>query len=122
MIKQKCLGFENLVFVPHCDEINGHFENVQNLLLNEKMVAISLSNCSCIEIVDNKYRILREENNMYGISPFAIKSYWLNNEYHIENIDINENFELLDNLLEIKNSERNISDNVKKLLKRRKLM
>lgn len=122
LIKQKCLGFENMIFSPHCDEVNGHFENIQNLLLNESMVGISLSNCACLEIVDGKYRLLGADANRYGISPFGIKSYWNEKKYYIENLDVNAEFKSLGNLLNVQDPKNQLKNDVKRLLKKRNLL
>lgn len=124
LLKQSCFGFENLVFSPHCDEINGHFENVPNLILNEPLVAVSLSNCSALEILDDKFRCLSTDSfvERYKIQPFGIRSFWVNDEYFMENMELNSDYRKLKDLLNPKpiyNSE--VRDDVKKLLKRRNI-
>lgn len=121
LIKQKCLGLENIIFVPHCDEVNGHFENVENMLANENMVAISLSNCCALEIVDDKYRFLVEDGSRYNITPFALKSFWLDGKYYINELNVNQFFEPLSNLTSIFNDNKSVSSDVKKLLKKRNI-
>lgn len=122
LIKQDCFGFKNMVFAPHCDEINGHFENVENLILNENLVALSLSNCSALEIVDDKYRLLSSSSSMdrYKIEPFAIRSFWKDKEYIMEDMSLNDDYS---NLFELLNPSSlyntDVKDNVKRLLKRR---
>ena len=126
LIKQDCFSFENMVFAPHCDEINGHFENVENLIINENLVALSLSNCSALEIVDDKYRFLSSSNtsssNRYKIEPFAIRSFWKDKDYILEDVSFNDDYSDLFDLLKpspLYNTE--VKDNVKKLLKRRNI-
>lgn len=124
LLKQSCFNFENLVFSPHCDEINGHFENVQNLILNEKLVAISLSNCSALEIIDDKFRCISSNSYIerYKTPPFGIRSFWNNNDYFMENIELTSDYRKLSDLLDPKpmyNSE--VREDVKKLLKRRNI-
>ena len=122
LIKQKCLGLKNMVFAPHCDEINGHFENVQNLVMSENLVALSLSNCCAIEIVDDKYKIIQADSTNYKIYPFGLRSFWKDGKYHIENLDLVENNGDLNLLLEPKEINNTpIDENVKCLLKRRNI-
>ncbi len=122
LIKQQCLGFQPLVFAPHCDEINGHFENVENLILNEGLVALSLSNCCAFELIDDKFKFLISEDNSsrYKIAPFAIRSYWDNGIYYTENINFSNECEDFNKLI-IPNFVYNeeVRKDVKKLLKRR---
>lgn len=124
LIKQDCFGFENMVFAPHCDEINGHFENVENLISNENLVAISLSNCCALEIVDDKFRFLNSNTsvNRYKIAPFGIRSYWDNDKYILENIELNSKYAELNDLLIPRPLYKNeIEEDVKKLLKKRNI-
>lgn len=121
LIKLKCLGLENMVFAPHCDERNGHFENVENLLYDENMVGISLSNCCAIEIIDDRYRVIAADGERYNIKPFGIKSFWYNDQYYTENIEISSEFKLFSDLLLRKPQNSEVSESVKKLLKSRKI-
>lgn len=122
LIKQECLGLKKMVFAPHCDEINGHFENVENLLRGENMVGISLSNCCAIEIVDDKYRMIQSDATRYKIQPFGIRSFWYNGNYYIEDLKLNDTFEDLGEILlprPLKNVP--VKEDVKRLLKRRSI-
>ena len=121
LIKQECLGFIDSVFVPHCDEINGHFENVENLLANERMVAISLSNCCAIEIVDDKYRLISADSSRYKIYPFGIKSYFYNGCYVTEDIPIENTYKNLESLLTPSLNDNPVKPEVKQLLRRRNI-
>lgn len=121
LIKQRCLEFQKMVFVPHCDEINGHFENVENLLRGESLVGLSLSNASAIEIIDSKYRIITADTDRYKIKPFALKSFWNGEKYYIENVDITEEFTEYTELLSPTPTGNEAPEEVKKLLKRRNI-
>lgn len=121
LIKLPCLGFEELIFAPHCDEINGHFENVENLLINEEIVGISLSNGCALEIVEDKYRIISTDTERYKIKPFALKSFWKDCKYYVENIEINDYFQDFDKLISNVPLGNEPSDEVKQLLKRRNI-
>ena len=106
---------------PHCDEVNGHFENVENMLANENMVAISLSNCCALEIVDDKYRFLVEDGSRYNITPFALKSFWLDGKYYINELNVNQLFKPLSDLTSIYDNNKDISSNIRKLLRKRNI-
>lgn len=85
LIIMKGLGFVKGLFVPHCDE-PGRQENAKKLMEKTNLVAIQISNCAAIEIIDNKYRLITDksvENNMEG---YGIKSYWSNGKYFEEPI------------------------------------
>ncbi len=122
LIKQECFGFKNMVFAPHCDEINGHFENVENLIFDDNLVAISLSNCVAIEIIDDKFRFISSSFDRYKIQPFGIRSFWDKGEYVMENIELTTNYNDLETLLkpEIMYSSEVRAD-VKRLLKKRNI-
>ena len=85
-----CLNWFNLHFTPHVDE-KGRYESSINQLKDNNLVGIMLSNCCAIEIIDNKYRIIKSDNNAYGM-----KGYW-NDDYYEDKI--NDNYDDLDNLL-----------------------
>lgn len=121
LIKLSCLGFKNIVFAPHCDEINGHFENVENLLLGENTVGVSLSNACALEIVDDKYKIITADTDRYKIQPFALKSFWYNGKYYVENIDVMENYCEYEKLVMPLPNGNDAPENVKRLLKRRNI-
>ncbi len=122
LIKQKCLGIKNMVFSPHCDEINGHFENVENLIYEDNLVGISLSNCCAIEIIDNKFKFISSSFDRYKIKPFGIRSFWKNEKYVIENIELTSDYNDLERLIKPeKLYYSEIEDDVKRLLKRRNI-
>lgn len=121
LIKLNCLGFKNIIFAPHCDEINGHFENVENLLLGENTVGVSLSNACALEIVDDKYKIIAADTDRYKIQPFALKSFWYNGQYYVENIDVMENYCEYEKLAMPLPNGNDAPETVKRLLKRRNI-
>lgn len=121
LIKLSCLGFKNMIFAPHCDEINGHFENVENLLLGENTVGVSLSNACALEIVDDKYKIITADTDRYKIHPFALKSFWYKGQYYVENVDIVDDFCEYEKLTTPIPTGKEAPEDVKKLLKRRNI-
>ena len=69
-------------------------------------MAISLSNCAAIEIVDDKYRlILSAPVDEPEFLPHAIKSYWTyydnTSTYHWNRIKHSTEFNSLDKLIEL---------------------
>lgn len=59
-IDVECLGFIDGYLVPHCDE-RGRAESAKELLKNNKKVGLLLSNCTALEIIDNKYRLITSD-------------------------------------------------------------
>lgn len=121
LIKLKCLELRKMIFAPHCDEINGHFENVENLLLGENTVGVSLSNACALEIVDDKYKIITADTDRYKIHPFALKSFWYKGQYYVENVDIVDDFCEYEKLTTPIPTGKEAPEDVKKLLKRRNI-
>ena len=58
----KYLNWFNAFLTPHCDGI-GRYESTKAQLKENKMLGIMLSNCSAIEIVDDKYKIISSSSN-----------------------------------------------------------
>lgn len=100
----KCLGLFNGFFTPHCDE-EDRYESSKKLLKGKDMVGLLLSNCSAIEIVDDKYRIITNNTNKKNLKPYAIKAYWDNNQYYEQYIDNSNNYKNIKELLS-KNIEK----------------
>ena len=61
---------------PHCDEI-GKKESTKLQLKDKDVIGIMISNGCAIEIVDNKFKIIKESPNSK-----AYKAFWKNNEYY----------------------------------------
>ncbi len=94
MIRVKGLGIIHILFVPHIvTEPNRAVSVKQMMKRTHKVPAIMLDN-SALEIIDNKYRILTNDNN-----SFAQKCYWKNGEYITENI-ISSEFKEIEELYE----------------------
>ena len=89
----KCLNWINLFITPHCNEI-GRMESSKLQLMDSNLVGIMLSNCSALEIIDDKYRIITSSNDGY-----AYKTYWYNNKYYEEKLQLNGEVESLNNLI-----------------------
>ena len=97
-IDVECLGFIDAYLVPHCDE-NGRTESAKRLLKNNKKIGLLLSNCTALEIIDDKYRLITSDASYHNIDAYGLKSYWNDNKYFEEKIDDSSNFKELNNLL-----------------------
>ena len=86
----RCLNWLNAHFTPHVDE-SGRYESTKKQLKENNLVGIMLSNCSALEIIDDKCKLITENNNSYGI-----KAYWNDNLYEENKIIPNECFDLDD--------------------------
>lgn len=76
-----CLNWIDAFITPHCDE-EGRSESTKEQLKNIESVGILLSNCSAIEIVDDKYRIITENVINRSFSKgYVYKVYWNNGKY-----------------------------------------
>lgn len=94
-----CLNWINAHITPHCDEKERYEASKEQLKENNK-VGIMLSNCSCIEIIDDKYRIITSEVKAHDIKEsYALKAYYQDNKYHEEKLIPTEEFKPLKNLL-----------------------
>lgn len=96
LISMECLQFQKGFLVAHCDEEERH-EDAKELLKNKDSIAILLSNCTAIEIIDDKYRIITSKAS-YFKQPYAMKLYCENGKYIDEQLDLSSEFKSLDNL------------------------
>lgn len=98
LMELKCLNFINAFFTPHCDE-DGRLESTKEMLKDKNLIGISISNCSAIEIIDNKYRLITSKGQFHKEEAYGLKVYWKDNEFIIEKIDKSENFKNLNELI-----------------------
>lgn len=89
-----CLNWFNLYVTPHGNE-KGRKESTKEELKKNNMVGLILSNGAALEIIDDKYRIIKSMDDAY-----ALKCYWQNDTYHEERLDLNLNYQSLTNLVE----------------------
>lgn len=93
------LGWINLHITPHCDEA-GREETTKQQLKENKKIGLMLSNCSAIEIIDDKYRIIFSKILEHEIEePYAFKAYWDNDNFVKERLEASEEYYPLSNLL-----------------------
>lgn len=97
-IDVECLDFINAMYTPHCDE-QGRLDGVKDMLSHKQIVGLSVSNCAALEIVDDKYKVIINDKTDRNIKPFIQKSYWYGDKYISKNLDKNDEFGSLENLL-----------------------
>lgn len=101
MINVKGLNFINAFFTPHCNMKNEYIDRLEHMkesIKNIDIVGIGISNCCALEIIDDKYRLIKTDSSAYGI-----KTYWNDYKYIEEKIDSSKQFKNLSKLL-LKNS------------------
>ena len=76
-----CLKWFNLFTTPHADE-EGRMESTKSQLKRNKKIGLMMSNRSALEIIDDKYRVLKSKFDKKGLKkPFIIKGYWKDKEF-----------------------------------------
>ena len=94
LIRIRGLNIINALCCPHYDTNEGRKEHVKTLMRKTPGVAVGLDNCSAIECVDDKYRIITSKS-----TASAFKLFWLNGKYHEEVIEKTKTFLSLESLL-----------------------
>ena len=74
----------NLVFNPHAN-YSGRLEGLRDILKNEAMNGLSLSNNMAIEIIGEEYKLLKGDSSE-NEEIFALLSYWKDGKYYTEPI------------------------------------
>ena len=73
------LGFINVLFSPHYDDIKRQKDLPYMMKNNKGLVALAFYNCSALKIVGNKYEIIKSNENAQ-----AKKCFWNNGNLEIE--------------------------------------
>ena len=95
LIKINGLNLIQALFCPHYDSEVHRQEDLKRMMKSvSKMPAIALENCSAIEIVDGKYRIIISQP-----VAKAYKIFWKKGIYHKEEIVLKEEYQSLEGLL-----------------------
>lgn len=102
------LNIIDAYFCPHYNN-SGKYESVKSSLNILNMVGISLTNSCAIEIIDDKYRLIKGDGTNYNIDPYGIKSYWKNGEYIEEKMDDSLEYKAAKELF-----DTNVQSNLKK--------
>ena len=93
-----CLNYIDAYITPHTDE-DGRYESTKEELKNKDKVGIMLSNCSCIEIVDNEYRIITSEVKAHNIKEaYALRGFYQDGKYYEEKLEVSTEFKPLSKL------------------------
>lgn len=79
---------------PHFNLIGYNINRLKKLSKEKNIIFVALSDCTALEIIDNKYRILKSKLNAK-----AYKIYWKNNKYYQEEIPSTKEFGDLNTLL-----------------------
>jgi len=95
LIKVSGLKLINALHCPHYDVEKNRQKDLKRMMKSTpKIVAIAIDNCCAIEIINNKYRIIKSKPNAK-----AYKTYWKKGIYHKEEILLKKEFNNLDTLL-----------------------
>ena len=97
LITMDCLGFIEGLFIPHCDE-EGRLESVKEMLKENNQIGFAMSNCTALEIVDDKYRLITSDASNHNIEAFGLKIYWKDGKYIEEKLDTSIKFKPLSEL------------------------
>lgn len=93
-----CLDWIDFFITPHADE-DGRYESTKKQLKENGKIGLMLSNCSAIEIIDNKYKIITEEcNNRKFSKRYVMKCFWEDDIFKEEILTENNQLENLDKL------------------------
>ncbi len=94
LIKIKALDFIHALYCPHYDIESDRKPSLKKMMKRTTEVGLAFDNCSAIEIINNKYRIITSNNKAN-----AYKVYWKKGKYYEEIIDKKKTFSLLSELL-----------------------
>jgi len=92
MIKVRGLGFVKGVFCPHYDVEPKRKKELKRMIENSYNFTLALDNCTAIEIIDDKYRIIKSKK-----TAKVYRTYWKKNKYFKDVIN-NQEFLLLKTL------------------------
>ena len=74
-------------------------KELEEKLKGKELIGLGISNCCAIEIIEDKYRLLKTDASNYGIEAYGIKAYWYKNKYREEYMDGSSEFKKLEDLL-----------------------
>jgi dipeptidase E len=86
-IKVKGLGFIDGLLCPHYDIEKERRSELKKMMKNIKGIALALDNCSAIEIIDDKYRIIYSKNTASGYNV-----YWKDGHFFEDKIKKSKEF------------------------------
>lgn len=85
----RCLGFMNYLFTPHSNE-KERLIDAKNILKENNLIGISVSNEAAIEIVDDNITFIQNDDNKNSEEPFCLISYWKENKYFEKHLEKNK--------------------------------
>ena len=95
------LNFVKGLFVPHCDD-QTRMQSVKKILKQiPNTVAIAMSNCAAIAIIDNTYKIILGDGSHRHFTPYALKAFIKNGEYFETKLSVTNDFQPLTKLYDI---------------------
>ena len=94
LIKIIALDYIPALYCPHYDAEADRKPDLEKVMKRTTEIGLAFDNCSAIEIVDNKYRIITSNRQAN-----AYRTYWKNGKYHEEIIAKKKTFSPLDELL-----------------------
>lgn len=103
MIDAECnkiygLGFIDAYISPHCQKEGKRESEIRSLKYINK-IGLSVSNCAAIEIIDDKYRIIKSKPIEDVFEPYVLKTFWKNEEMFEEEISNIQEFKPISDLL-----------------------
>lgn len=94
MIRVKALGLLPFLHCPHYDIEIGREVSLKKMMKRTSGVAIAIDNCAAINVVDDRFRILRSRP-----TANAYKVYWCKGRYHKDKIAVSKKMMPLSELL-----------------------
>ncbi|MFA7253308.1 MAG: peptidase E [Patescibacteria group bacterium] len=94
LISVRGLGFVDALFTPHYDVEADRKPELKKMMKKKPGIAIACDNCSAIEIVDDKYRIITSKS-----SANAYKVYWNRGKFFEKVIEKASSFQSLSELI-----------------------
>lgn len=87
LVKVTGLGLIDALHFPHYDAESHRQADLMRMTKNTSKVAIALDNCTALEVVDDKYRIIKSKP-----TAKARKIYWKNGGYFIKEIAVSQSY------------------------------
>lgn len=72
-IKVKCLGILPFIACPHV-LAEGRLKHFQEMVLKTGLTGIALDDCSAVEVIDNRYRIISSRKNTKAFKLISLKN------------------------------------------------
>ncbi|MEO8862804.1 MAG: Type 1 glutamine amidotransferase-like domain-containing protein [Candidatus Saccharimonadales bacterium] len=94
LIKVTGLGYIDAIHCPHYDTEPHRQDNIKRIVRNTSKVAIALDDCCAIEVLDDKYRIIKSK-----ATAKAWKIYWDGNNHIVQEIHADPSYRAIDKLL-----------------------